>query len=213
MKVRASAPGKLVVLGEYAVLTGAQALVMAVDRRCEVEIAAHAGPLSRLETRAPESQVIEFDPGQKSGLELVDTVRFGLTDGPAERPFQAVLDSSAFFAQDGNKLGLGSSAAVLTAWAGALQAYDKKDVSELSLGRLIGLHRALQGGRGSGIDVAAALHGGLSTFQLDSDDQGLPSIRGLTHFGSIPSFFIAMPVRTCSMIRRASRAVCCPLLS
>jgi phosphomevalonate kinase len=171
MKVRASAPGKLVVLGEYAVLTGAQALVMAVDRRCEVEIAPYAGPRSQLETRAPASQITEFEPGQRSGLDLVDTVRFGLCDPAAEQPLRAVLDSTAFFAHDGNKLGLGSSAAVLTAWAGALQAYDKKDVSELTLARLIDLHRALQGGRGSGIDVAAALHGGLSTFQLDYDHQ------------------------------------------
>jgi phosphomevalonate kinase len=34
----ASAPGKLILTGEYAVLFGAPALVMAVDRRATVQI-------------------------------------------------------------------------------------------------------------------------------------------------------------------------------
>jgi phosphomevalonate kinase len=34
MTVHARAPGKVVVLGEYAVLDGAPALVLAVDRYC-----------------------------------------------------------------------------------------------------------------------------------------------------------------------------------
>ena len=48
MRVRATAPGKLVVLGEYAVLTGAPALGLAVDRQCQVaeDVAIKAtGPL------------------------------------------------------------------------------------------------------------------------------------------------------------------------
>jgi phosphomevalonate kinase len=36
----ASAPGKLVLAGEYAVLDGAPAIVMAVDRRAVVSVAA-----------------------------------------------------------------------------------------------------------------------------------------------------------------------------
>ncbi len=39
MAVFAEAPGKLVILGEYAVLTGAPALVLAIDRYCRAEIA------------------------------------------------------------------------------------------------------------------------------------------------------------------------------
>lgn len=170
MGFRASAPGKLVVLGEYAVLTGAEALVMAVNRRCQVEIRSVGAAQSRLLTRTPDAQEYTFAPAEPSGLALVDTVRFGLAGQPLSRPFDAVLDSSAFFAQSGPKLGLGSSAAVLTAWAGALQAYENKDVSALTLMQLVTLHRRLQGGRGSGIDVAAALHGGLLSFRLESGD-------------------------------------------
>jgi phosphomevalonate kinase len=171
MKVTASAPGKLVMLGEYAVLAGAEALVAAVDRRCVVSVESHGGPRSRLEIRAPHLQIREFDPGERCGIDLVDTVRFGLLRNAAARPLSAILDSSGFFAPSGEKLGLGSSAAVLTALAGAMQAIENKDNNPPTLGRLIALHRALQGGRGSGIDVAAALRGGLSTFRLDSAAQ------------------------------------------
>lgn len=167
MKIRASAPGKLVILGEYAVLEGAEALVLACDRRCQVEIADYAGPASLLETRAPEAQLHEYGPAKPSGLPLVDTVRSGVFGGPDPRPMRVLLDSSALFAESGEKLGLGSSAAVLTALAGALQAFDNKADLALSLNELIALHRRLQGGRGSGIDVAAALHGGLNTFEID----------------------------------------------
>ena len=38
MEVVASAPAKLVLLGDYAVLEGARALVQAVDRRAQVRI-------------------------------------------------------------------------------------------------------------------------------------------------------------------------------
>lgn len=171
MRVRASAPGKLVVLGEYAVLEGAQALVMAAARRCQVEIAAAETDRSRLEIRAPNRQIHEFEPAEPSGIELIDIVRDGIAAERFTRPINAALDSTAFFAAEQRKLGLGSSAAVLTAFAGALQVYDSREISGLTLERLIELHRQLQGGRGSGIDVAAALHGGLNTFQRNASGQ------------------------------------------
>ena len=43
MQLSASAPGKLILLGEYAVLAGAPALVMAVDRRARVTITSVRG--------------------------------------------------------------------------------------------------------------------------------------------------------------------------
>jgi phosphomevalonate kinase len=168
MPYRASAPGKLVVLGEYAVLTGAEALVAAVDRRCKVTIERSAGPGCEIRIIAPDVRKYSFAPGAPSGLELVDTVRFA-GGGPSVEPaFCATLDSRRFFADSGAKLGMGSSAAVLTAFAGALQAFEKNDYLSLEVDSLIALHRSVQGGRGSGVDVAAAVYGGLRTFRLDT---------------------------------------------
>ena len=61
MRVRATAPGKLVVLGEYAVLTGAPALVLAVDRQCQVAEDVVIEVTGPLKFRNPVSVDTEID--------------------------------------------------------------------------------------------------------------------------------------------------------
>ena len=170
MKVRATAPGKLVVLGEYAVLAGAPALVLAVDRRCQADLGPSDDDRCQLRIRAPESRETSFPVGAASGVALVDLVTSALeADGPLA--WRAGIDSSGFF--DGEtKLGIGSSAAVLTAWAAAWSVYagTRRISHDLpSLEALIRLHREFQGGSGSGLDVAASLFGGAITYQLMPD--------------------------------------------
>ncbi len=170
----ASAPGKAVVLGEYAVLDGVPALVAAVDRRCVATITtSDAAPVLR--TRMPDEVRYATDAAGRFGVALVDL----LGSAAQTRPFSAVLDSSAFFDQ-GRKLGLGSSAAALCAWAAAFRTWmrrDDADAARPSLAELIALHRRFQGGSGSGVDVAASVTGGLCEYRLDA--QGVP------HVGSV----------------------------
>jgi phosphomevalonate kinase len=163
----ASAPGKLVLLGEYVVLDGARALVMACDRRCRTRIAPADGDRWRLVSRMPAPHESEFLPGSPSGSALVDAVLGDAELAPDGGAWDAEIDSSAFFAGD-LKLGLGSSAAALVAFAGAVRAASGRD-GKPGLGALIRCHRAFQGGAGSGIDVAAALTGGVVEFRLDLD--------------------------------------------
>jgi phosphomevalonate kinase len=56
----------------------------------------------------------------------------------------------------------------------ALAADEGRPVPRPDLPTLIGLHRAFQGGKGSGLDVAAAYTGGALTFRLDP--AGLPQV-------------------------------------
>lgn len=166
MSYLASAPGKLVLLGEYAVLDGAPALVMACGRRCRAELRVSADARCHLTTCMPEAATTDFAPGTASGAALVEAV---LRDFGADLPFsawEASIDSSAFF-DAGRKLGLGSSAAALVAFAGVCQAAAARAAPGLAA--LIACHRAFQGGAGSGIDVAAALTGGTVEFRLDAD--------------------------------------------
>lgn len=169
----ASAPGKLVALGEYAVLDGAPAVVLAVDRYAVATIDAGADGACELTTFAPRKVRQRFAPGQPSGSALVDLV--AAAAGPP-LAWRATVDSRPFF--DGPaKLGLGSSAAALTAFAGALTAFAAaagRAPPALEVGTLIDLHRAFQGGRGSGLDVAASLTGGAITFGLTP--AGVPQI-------------------------------------
>ena len=116
----ARAPGKLVALGEYAVLDGAPALVLAVDRYAEAAIDAERGRRVPADDASPRtSSSARFAPGEPSGAALVDLVT-------AAAPLLAVdgrRSTRKRSSPAGAKLGLGSSAAVLCAWAGAFAAF------------------------------------------------------------------------------------------
>ena len=173
MRVRARAPGKLVVLGEYAVLDGAPALVLAVDHYCEAELESAAGAVCTLTTRMHAARTHEFAPVEDSGVPLIDIVRAQYPASTAAGAWRAMLDSTAFWA-GGVKLGLGSSAAALCAWAAAWRTFSAPAATLPALADLVALHRQLQGGHGSGLDVAASVHGGTVEFRLDT--AGLPRI-------------------------------------
>ena len=168
----ARAPGKLVALGEYAVLDGAPAVVLALDRYVEVEIAPSGDGACRLTTRADRTVERRFAPGESSGAVLVDLV----TATAPQLAFEATIDSQALYS-GAAKLGLGSSAAVLTAWAGAFKALARSvglPAPPPQVADLIELHRRFQMGKGSGLDVAAAHTGGAITFRLAGP--GVPQI-------------------------------------
>ena len=176
--ILASAPGKLVLLGEYAVLEGAPALVLAVDRRACVTLAPAKGDAweivsptlqlqARLQLRGGDAKWIDKAPVE---LAWIATLLARFPQAQRLQPCRIALDSEAFFLDHEGaraKLGLGSSAALTVALLGALHAH--ANLPPPTLDAAIEAHRAIQHGRGSGIDVAASLIGGLSRFQLDSD--------------------------------------------
>lgn len=167
MGFSASAPGKLVLLGEYAVLDGAPALVQACPPRCEAVIGPLQSARCELTSRMQATEVHEFDRGAATGSALADAV---LAEWGSRLPWPvwgASIDSSGFF-RGNEKLGLGSSAAALVAFAGACHAAGS-GAGTPDLQALIRCHRQFQGGSGSGIDVAAALAGGTVRFALPPD--------------------------------------------
>lgn len=180
--IEAQAPGKLVVVGEYAVLEGAPGLAVAVDVRAEARIRSVPGSGNQLVIPdTGESFRFRWVPGRGPRWEGVSPGAFGLpleacveilaargllpaaTELPA---CQIELATAAFHqtAPDGHrvKLGLGSSAAIVVALTGALLRFAGGPA--LPRQALIDIcheaHRRLQGGAGSGIDVATAITGG-----------------------------------------------------
>jgi phosphomevalonate kinase len=147
MTVVASAPGKIVLSGEYAVLSGAPAVCVAVQVRARATV-----------TASPDGKCHVSTPGfsGQDSHAVIDAVCGGI------RPASVIeLDTTAF-SVEGAKLGIGSSAAVTVALTAALEG--STDVSA----KAMHAHAALQGGSGSGIDVAAAIHGGLIRYEMSS---------------------------------------------
>lgn len=168
MGFAARAPGKLVVLGEYAVLDGAPALVMAVTRYCRARIATSPDASCHLTIRSQAEHRSDFHPKEASGAALVDLVGAAVPPGAAP-PWCGELDSTDLYIGD-VKLGLGSSAAALCAWFGVWSAFVESAggaAPEAEAARLIALHRRFQSGAGSGLDIAACLAGGVISFRLD----------------------------------------------
>ena len=174
----ASAPGKLVLLGEYAVLEGAPALVLAVDRRVHVTLMPSGGDAWEIVSPTLDLQARLRLPGGKtawvdtapSELEWVATLLSRFPQIERTPACHVELDSDAFHldhAGTRTKLGLGSSAALAVALLGALHVH--ANLVPPTLEEAIAAHRAIQHGHGSGIDIAASLSGGLSRFRLDGE--------------------------------------------
>jgi phosphomevalonate kinase len=180
----ASAPGKLVLTGEYAVLDGAPAIVTAIDRHALVTVERAA--TGRVQARGPaiapaaftlaEDGVLAWEAdGAADDYALLGAVtetlaRQGALSG--DPPFRLQLDTSAFYS-GADKLGLGSSAALTVALTAALARHFGRPFED----RLaFAAHRHLQGGEGSGLDVAASIAGGVIRF-ITGDSPSVERLR------------------------------------
>lgn len=169
----ASAPGKVVISGEYAVLDGAPAIAAAVSRRARVAIGRAPGSRHTVVSAADAALRAEFrDRGHELDW-LTGGDRFEILDhvwrAARVTPPHALaisIDTDAFFDPASNtKLGLGSSAALVTALTAALYAIggDEADV----LATALRAHRLFQRGIGSGVDVACSASGGVIRYCID----------------------------------------------
>ncbi len=175
--VVASAPGKLMLAGEYVVAErSAPALAIAVDRRLEVEVDALDPDDGLLRSVAPASN----SGGKPSALLarwVVTSEGMGLVDAPVHHvpvltevlaripgiPPAGRITIRSQLGVGEFKPGLGGSAALCAAAFSALWRISGA-VGPPDLDVAIAAHRAAQGGRGSGYDVATAMHGGLVVF-------------------------------------------------
>lgn len=160
--VSATAPGKLVLWGEYAVLDGAPAAVMALNRRAAATLKENATgyALSSSGFAAPPLSVRSLQHIANQPVGALLAALLSVLPPLDHRPFSLHMDSSSFFLQS-TKVGIGSSAATLVAVYGALARWHGLAVD---LSTAISAHREFQGG-GSGLDIACALAGGAIRFQ------------------------------------------------
>jgi phosphomevalonate kinase len=144
--VKVAAPGKLILTGAYAVLEGAPAIVVAVDR-CAIADSARVAETPAAEVRAAMG---------------------------GRAPYVDASSLYAPTAEGVTKLGLGSSAAVLVASLGVRAAERGADLrTDDTRARLLSearaAHAVVQSG-GSGVDVAASVLGGVLRYELVGGD-------------------------------------------
>lgn len=184
----ASAPGSLILMGEYAVLHGAPAVVAAIDLRLSVTV------------RRREDDHIHIH----SALGNFTTKRRSIRPTP---PFDYLLTALNVLAPSTGvditvtstlpwTKGLGSSAAVTIASLRALSALEQHPLSSSQLHEmaLAVIHR-VQGG-GSGSDIAASIHGGIIVYH--------PSDRSVTSISTQPTlhaFFSGSKTTTTSILQ------------
>lgn len=184
------APGKIFLVGEYAVLERGAAVLVGVNRYA----------------------VAQFIPGMDASSRVVsEAVKRAIADigeAASALPPGSALVNSDDFQQGEQKLGLGSSAATAVASVGAVFESAGIPVDE-HRSRVFAVayaaHRAAQDGAGSGADVAVAAYGGLLKVEKGSDQ--VPSVEALT----LPSglhlvvFWTGQSVSTPNMIDGMTR--------
>jgi phosphomevalonate kinase len=141
-----TAPGKLLLLGEYAVLDGFPAVVVAVNRRASGQF---------VPGRTPESTLVDI---------AVSHAKDALGPNRSALPRGSVLVDTAAFSLNGTKMGIGSSAATAAVTVGAvleMAGLAVHESTDLIFNLALASHREAQGGLGSGADVAAAVYGGI----------------------------------------------------
>ncbi len=148
--IRCTAPGKIMLAGEYAVIDGSEAIMLAVNRYAVATVKSEPQPLS---------------PFLKA-VHRVVTDDFGEGSEQASAALRVRVNTDAF-REGEQKLGLGSSAAATVAAVGAVlgEAFALDRVHDLAR-RAHGDAQEPQGTRGSGADVASSCFGACLRFTV-----------------------------------------------
>ena len=185
MTVHVSAPGKLFLSGEWAILdVGNKGLVAAVDRRVHAEVSASPDDSFYLELvdfainvkASFDGKVLKFD-----GIKSADEKKLKFAKGAIEAALRYFKGKTPLriktWGEDLNlevngqnkKIGFGSSAAAVVAIVGGIFSFMRKPLYEVKnleyIYKLSAIaHFLSQGKLGSGFDVAASTYGGVFVY-------------------------------------------------
>jgi phosphomevalonate kinase len=199
LTVSTSTPGKLILLGEYAVLEGAPAIVTAVDRFAQIEL--HKKDDDGYYISAPNIGIIDlsFSIENNSSLKFNKNMSESLVNQLLlfEKvflhiyktiqkqkitliPCKITIDTGDFYFNNTNqKIGLGSSAAITVGLVEAFYKFNNlqfKNSQEL-FNIALQSHFEAQGKIGSGVDIAASTFTGTGIFKKSFQNYTFNSIR------------------------------------
>lgn len=194
-------PGKLIILGEYAVLEGGYCLVTATNRYANAifrnsqdgyfAIQAPAIKIPMLKFFIDESGRVKFIG--KPIREVIEKTSFFsaifefsarklLDRGIKIPPLEIFLDTFDFFyTQNLIKLGLGSSAALTVALVSGLLSANVINAEQITPEFLMQLamdsHNNAQGVKGSGADIVTSIYGGTLKYQIKDKEINFKQIK------------------------------------
>ncbi|MGI0090492.1 MAG: mevalonate kinase [Nitrososphaerales archaeon] len=172
-KISASAPGKIIITGEHFVVHGSYAVAAAINKRVRVSISEMKNGESCIVSQNSRSSLKNddgrFQAARKVAQEVLE--RYGkIREGGIELEISSDIPPGS---------GLGSSAAVSVATAGALLKFlgvdpRNEEIYEISMKGETEIH-----GNPSGIDIQAALLGGMVLFSKGAGAKTISLDRGL----------------------------------
>jgi mevalonate kinase len=185
--------GKVILLGEHAVVYGYPALAAALDRGVTVGVVPTTTGSLRLDIPSWNLKMTaDEDHAFARGLcAIADEI--GLGRPPLTLVGDAQIPAGA---------GLGASAAFAVAVSRALLAHMKKPIDAASVIKAANASETELHGRASGVDVATAVHGGVGVFRSSSGFRAMKVAPVRVLIGPSGS-----PRSTAAMVERVSAAV------
>ncbi|BBB27203.1 mevalonate kinase [Amphritea japonica] len=196
MRIKVTAPGSLMLMGEHAVLFGQRALACAVDKYITVMLTPRTDRVVTIDSAlAQYSSNLDNLTEDPSLSFVLAAIKRQLVKLPAGFDLQIVSEFS-------HTVGLGSSAAVTAAVVTALQAYIGREAvdADFLFDEALAVVHEVQDGRGSGTDLVAAVYGGVVGYTAATDDAG-PMIKALQGRPEISLFYVGYKMKTPDVLK------------
>jgi mevalonate kinase len=183
--ITASAPGKIILFGEHAVVSGTAALGGAIDLRARVSVKDLPGcVLIKTEDLTLKGFSFDLITGRLTCAQAGHATRYvsAVLREFDVKDIQVCIESSLPLAA-----GLGSSASIVVAAVAAIsrhqgQCLSRKEIAEISYR----LEKKVQQGLGSPMDTALATYGGYLQISQDIRPLDLPPLKMVVGYTKIP---------------------------
>jgi mevalonate kinase len=181
----ASAPGKIILFGEHAVVSGVTALGGAIDLRAKVTVQDLSGSvLIKTKELTLQGFSLDLTSGRLESAQAAHATRYisAVLREFDVKDIQVCIDSSLPLAA-----GLGSSACIVVAAVAAISAHhglglSRKEIAEISYR----LEKKVQQGLGSPMDTALATYGGYLQISQDIQPIDLPPLEMVVGYTKMP---------------------------
>jgi len=180
--VTTSAPGKIIIIGEHFVVYGSYAVAAAISKRARVTVTGTSNKDSIIISNDVKSKLSE----QRGRFSAVKEVVRALFEkyGQPENGIRIDIQSDIPLGS-----GLGSSAAISVATAGAVSRFIGHDLAYEEIAKFAARGEKSVHGNPSGIDTAASLYGGMILFSRKTGTKPIPlnrAIQLLVVFSGVP---------------------------